>query len=104
MRNSGKTNKVSMLWINIKSIRHRGLWSSGFGRVSLPLPLGFKPQRAHLLPPRCFTCLLGLQGVQWVWKLVVVHVSWSEYPDYEKKKIDTITHLKRNQVPLQLIK
>jgi len=29
--------------------------------------------------------LLGLQGVQWVWRLVVVRVSWSGHPRLPKK-------------------
>jgi len=70
---------------------HRGLWPSGRGKVgrgkvSLSLSPGFEPQRARLSSPRCFTCLLGLQGVQWVRELVVVRVSWPEHPGLPKKK------------------
>jgi len=46
----------------------------------------FKPQRARLSPPQCLTCLLGLQGVQWVRELVVARVSWPEHPGLSKKK------------------
>ena len=56
------------------------------GKISLSLSLGFEPQRARLSPPRCLTCLLGLQGVQWVRGLVVVRVSWPGHPGLPKKK------------------
>ena len=52
----------------------------------MPLSPGFEPQRARLSPPRCLTCLLGLQGVQWVRGLVVVRVSWPGHPGLQKKK------------------
>jgi hypothetical protein len=57
---------------------------------SLPLPPGFESQRACLSPPRCLTCLLGLQGVQWVRGLVLVRVSWPGHPGLQKnkKKVD----------------
>ena len=70
---------------------HRGLWPSGKDKVSLPLSPGFEPQRARLSPSRCLTCLLGLQGVQWIRRLVVVRVNWfgnSELPKKEKKDSD----------------
>ena len=54
--------------------------------VSLPLSPGFESQCARLSPPRCLTCLLGLQGVQWVRGLVVVRVSWPGHPGLPKKK------------------
>jgi len=50
----------------------------------LPLSPGF--ERARLSSPRCLTCLLGLQGVQWVRGLVVVRVSWPGHPGLPKKK------------------
>jgi len=65
---------------------HRGLWPSGPGSVSLSLHLGFKPQRVCLSHPRCLTCLLGLQGIQWVRGLVVVCVSWPGHPGLSKNK------------------
>jgi len=56
----------------------------------LPLSPGVEPQRARLSPPQCLTCLLGLQGVQWVRELVVVRVSWSGHPGLPKNKRDEI--------------
>ena len=50
----------------------------------MPLSPGF--ERARLSSPRCLTCLLGLQGVQWVRGLVVVRVSWPGHPGLPKKK------------------
>ena len=64
----------------------KNLWLSGRGKVSLPLSPGFEPQHARLSPPWCLTCLLGLQGVQWVRGLVVARVSWSGHPGLPKKK------------------
>jgi hypothetical protein len=46
----------------------------------------FEPQRVCLSPPRCLTCLLRLQGVQWIQGLVMVCVSWSGHPELKKKK------------------
>jgi hypothetical protein len=63
---------------------HRGFWPNGLGRVSMPLSPGFKSQRARLSPPRCLTCLLSLQGFQWVWGIVVVPISWSGHPELSK--------------------
>ena len=58
------------------------MWPSGRGKVSSE----FESQHARLSPPRCLTCLLGLQGVQWVRGLVVVRVSWPGHPGLKKKK------------------
>jgi len=66
---------------------HRGLWPSGRGKVSLPLSPGFESQCTCLSLPRCLTCLLGLQGIQWVRGLVVVRVSWPGHPGLPKKKV-----------------
>jgi len=38
------------------------------------------------ITPRYFTCLLNLQGVQWIRELVVVRVSWPGHPGLKKKK------------------
>jgi hypothetical protein len=65
--------------------QHRGFWPSG-GRASLSLHPGFKPHRACMSSPRCFICFLGLQGVQWIWKLIVMYVSWPKHPKLLKKK------------------
>jgi hypothetical protein len=50
----------------------------------------FEPQRAYLSPPRCFTCLLGLQGIQWIQRLVVVRLNWLGRPSLKKKYNDII--------------
>jgi hypothetical protein len=71
---------------------HWGLWPRGRGKVSLPLSPGFESQCACLLSPWCFTCLLGLQGVQWVWKLVVVRVNWPGHLRLKKKKLCVVYH------------
>jgi len=52
----------------------------------MPLSPGFESWHARLSPPGCFTCLLGLQGVQWIQGLVVVRVSWPGHPGLQKKK------------------
>ena len=55
-------------------------WPSG-GRGLFPSSApGFKPHCERLSPPRCLTCSLGLQDVQWAVKLVVVSASWSGQP------------------------
>jgi hypothetical protein len=73
-------------------LSHRGLWPSNFGRVSLLMYSEFKSQRARLSSSRCLTCLLGLQGVQWVWGLVVVLVSWTGHPRLYIYKKDALYH------------
>ena len=75
-----------MLYFKNTDFMHRGLWPSGRGKVFLLLSSGFEPQRACLSLPRCLTCLLGLQGIQWVRGLVVVRVSWPKHPGLLKKK------------------
>ena len=45
----------------------------------------FESQRTYLSSPWCLTNLLGLQGVQWIWELVVVRVSWPGHLGYKKK-------------------
>ena len=50
----------------------RGLAVGNF----LSLYSKFESQCACLSLSRCLTCLLGLQGVQWIWELVVVRVRW----------------------------
>jgi hypothetical protein len=52
----------------------------------MPLSPGFESRHARLSLPGCFTCLLGLQGVQWIQGLVVVRVSWPGHPGLQKKK------------------
>jgi hypothetical protein len=52
---------------------------------ALPMCPGFELSYVCLSPPRCLTCLLGLQDVQWVRELVVVRVNWPEHPGYQKK-------------------
>jgi hypothetical protein len=51
------------------------LVASSKDKVFLSLLFGFESQRACLSSPWCLICLLGLQGVQWVRGLVVVHVN-----------------------------
>jgi len=89
-------NFYSTYVINKTLVAHQGLWPSGRGKVSLPLSPGFEPQRARLSPPRCLTCLLGLQGVQWVRELVVVRVSWLGHPGLPKKKKNPCSKLLLN--------
>jgi len=81
---------------------HRGFWPSGRGKVSLPLSPGFESQRARLSPPRCLTCLLGLQGVQWIRGLVVMGVSWSGHPRLKKKKKKNL-NIKWNKILFQVV-
>ena len=59
---------------------HLRSWPSGGRDLFLSTPPGFKPPCACLSPPRCLTCSLGLQDVQWAVKLVVVSASWSGQP------------------------
>jgi hypothetical protein len=53
---------------------------------ALPMCPEFEPSLVRLSPPRCLTCLLGLQDVQWVWGLVVVRISWPGHSELSKKK------------------
>ena len=48
------------------TVMHFRLWPNGHGREFLASASRFDPLCARLSPPRCLTCLLGLQGVQWV--------------------------------------
>jgi hypothetical protein len=54
--------------------------------LSPPAAPGFESSCARLSPPRCLTCPLGLQGVQWAVELVVVRASWPGHPRKSKKK------------------
>jgi len=54
--------------------------------LSPPAAPGFEFLCARLSPPRCLTCPLDLQGVQWAVGLVVVRASWPEHPRKSKKK------------------
>jgi hypothetical protein len=55
---------------------------------------GFKPQRARLSPPQCLTCLLGLQGVQWVRQISV----WF---GFYKKKVTRLIFKTKTLKPVQ---
>jgi hypothetical protein len=59
-------------WFNMANILHALMLNHNITRLS---------------PPRCLTCLLGLQGVQWIRGLVVVRVSWPGHPRLYKKKV-----------------
>ena len=48
--------------------------------LSPPAAPGFESSCARLSPPRCLTCPLSLQGVQWAVGLVVVRTSWLGHP------------------------
>ena len=37
-------------------------------------------------PPRCLTCSLDLQDVQWIRGLIIVHASWHGHPNNNNKK------------------
>jgi len=84
---------IDLHFVQDQVATHWGFWPSGRGKVSLPLSPGFEPQRIRLSPPRCLTCLLGLQGVQWVRRLVVVRVSWPGHPGLPKKKKIKLLHV-----------
>ena len=70
---------------NLKSL-HWGSWRGGRKGLSPPAAPGFEFLCARLSPPRCLTCPLDLQGVQWAVGLVVVRASWPEHPRKSKKK------------------
>jgi len=59
---------------------HWGSWPGGRRGLSPPAASGFESSCARLSPPRCLTCPLGLQGVQWAVGLVVVRASWPGHP------------------------
>jgi hypothetical protein len=61
--------------------------SMALAGFALPMCPGFEPSHVRLSPPRCLTCLLGLQDVQWVRGLVMVRVSWPGHPGLSKKKV-----------------
>jgi len=65
---------------------HRGSWPGGRRGLSPPAAPGFESSCARLSSPRCLTCPLGLQGVQWAVGLVVVRASWPGHPRKLKKK------------------
>jgi len=73
-------------WLRLCLAMHRGLWPSSRGKIFLLVLPGFESQCARLSSPQCFTCLLGLHGVQWIWGLVVVRVNWPGRTGYKKKK------------------
>jgi hypothetical protein len=50
--------------------------------------------------PRCFTCSLGLQDIQWVRELVVVRVNWFRHPVLPKKKRILVVLLPPSQLYL----
>jgi len=69
---------------------HLRYWPSG-GRDLFPSSApGFEPHCARLSPPRCLTCLLSLQDVQWAVRLVVVRASWPDIYVNKKKKRNAI--------------
>jgi hypothetical protein len=69
----------------IKNIYLRSWPSGGRGLFPFSAP-GFKSHCARLPPPRCLTCSLGLQDVQWAVGLVVVRASWPGHSRKKKKR------------------
>jgi hypothetical protein len=61
-------------------------WPGGGRGLSPSTAPEFESSCARLLPPRCLTCPLGLQGVQWAVGLVVVRANWPGHPRKSKKK------------------
>jgi len=75
---------------NLNIFKHLRLWPND-ERDLFPFSApGFKLYCARLSPPRCLTCLLGLQDVQWARWLVVVRLSWPGHRGLPKY---THTHL-----------
>jgi hypothetical protein len=74
----------------IKNIERPG----GRRGLSPPAAPGFESSCARLSSPRCLTCPLGLQGVQWAVGLVVVRASWPGHPRKSKKKKKKEEHWK----------
>jgi len=68
--------------ISSKADMHLGSWPDGGRGLFSPAAPGFESLFACLSSPRCFTCLLGLQGVQLIVGLVVVRASW---PGHSRK-------------------
>ena len=60
-------------------------WPNGWRDLFFSSASGFKSHNARLSPPRCLTCSLDLQDVQWVRRLVVVRINWPGHPGYIKK-------------------
>ena len=78
---------------------HRGSWPGGRSGLSPPAAPGFESSCARLSSPRCLTCPLGLQGVQWAVGLVVVRASWPGHPRKSKKKkifVSNLPHYLKN--------
>jgi hypothetical protein len=78
---------------------HLRLWSNGRRDLFSFFIPGFKFYCACLSSPRCLTCSLSLQNIQWAWELVVslqdiqwawelvvMLVNWSEHLGLSKKK------------------
>jgi hypothetical protein len=87
---SQKTNTIMPPWV-VKTIlllaSRWGSWPGGGRGLSPSTAPGFESSCARLSPPRCLTYPLGLQGVQWAVRLVVVRASWPGHPRKSKKKI-----------------
>jgi len=65
-------------------------WPNGHGRDLFFFSASrFDFFYARMSPSRYLTCLLILQGVQWIRGLVVMHVSWPGQPGLSKKKKST---------------
>jgi len=73
-------------YTRMEHLSHWGSWPGGRRGLSPPAAPGFESSCARLSPPRCLTCPLGLQGVQWVVGLVVVRASWPGHPRKSPKK------------------
>jgi hypothetical protein len=86
---SQKTNTIMPPWV-VKTIlllaSRWGSWPGGGRGLSPSTAPGFESSCARLSPPRCLTYPLGLQGVQWAVRLVVVRASWPGHPRKSKKK------------------
>ena len=69
-----------------KKKKHLRSWLNG-GRGLFPSSApGFELHCVCLSSPRCLTCSLGLQDVQWAVRLVVMRVNWPGHPRKKKKK------------------
>jgi hypothetical protein len=75
-----------------KKKKHLRSWLNG-GRGLFPSSApGFELYCVCFSSPRCLTCSLGLQDVQWAVRLVVMRVNWPGHPRKKKKKKEITTN------------
>jgi hypothetical protein len=89
--------------LKVGDLEHWGSWPGGGRGLSSSAAPWFEFLCAHLSFPRCLTYPLGLQGVQWALRLVVVRASWPGHPRKSKKKVGDLDSILKLKLIMQLI-